>query len=61
MLLFYLFLFIQSTLPRQFNREHRLPNMHRKFNALGYVFTRMNARVVYEDARGETIGGRRAA
>jgi hypothetical protein len=29
--------------------------MHRKFNALGYVFTRMNARVVYEDARGETI------
>jgi hypothetical protein len=31
------------------------PNMHRKFNALGYAFTRMNARVVYEDAHGETI------
>jgi hypothetical protein len=31
------------------------PNMHRKFNALGYAFTRMNTRVVYEDAHGETI------
>jgi hypothetical protein len=31
------------------------PNMHRKFNALGYAFTRMNTRVVYEDAHGETL------
>ncbi|WP_059369600.1 hypothetical protein [Treponema endosymbiont of Eucomonympha sp.] len=31
------------------------PNIHRKFNALGYAFTRMNTFVAYKDAHGETI------
>jgi hypothetical protein len=38
------------------------PNMHRKFNALGYTFTQPNTCVAFRDADDETPAcGRRAA